>query len=384
MAGGPGSYVLGAEERKEVLDVLDGGNLFRYGTPGVDGFQAKVVTFENEMAERLGHKHVVATSSGTGSLMCCLAALGIGMGDEVIVPGYTFIASIATIAMMNAIPVLAEIDESLTIDPTKIEALITPKTKAIMPVHMLGNPCDMDPIMEIAREHHLTVIEDSACGIYSRYKGKPLGTIGDMGMWSFDAMKILVCADGSALYFKDPAVREKAAKWLYFGLESKSGYSNSVDKKWWEYDLSCFGHRSIMNDVTAAMALEQLKKLPGFIARRHEIAAIYDSRLAGLDWLDLPPALPADCSGTYYFYHVQTKRGSRDDLAKFLRDNDVYTTFRYFPLHRVPAYGLAGSFPNADYAADHTLCLPIHQALTDDEVNYICDKIIEFGKNNNL
>ena len=99
MAGGPGSYVLGAEERKEVLDVLDGGNLFRYGTPGVDGFQAKVVTFENEMAERLGHKHVVATSSGTGSLMCCLAALGIGMGDEVIVPGYTFIASIATIAM---------------------------------------------------------------------------------------------------------------------------------------------------------------------------------------------------------------------------------------------------------------------------------------------
>ena len=142
-----------------------------------------------------------------------------------------------------------------------------------------------------------------------------------MGMWSFDAMKFLVCADGSALYFKDPAVREKAAKWLYFGLESKSGYSNSVDKKWWEYDLSCFGHRSIMNDVTAAMALEQLKKLPGFIARRHEIAAIYDSRLAGLDWLDLPPALPADCSGTYYFYHVQTKRGSRDDLAKFLRDN---------------------------------------------------------------
>ena len=160
MAGGPGSYVLGAEERKEVLDVLDGGNLFRYGTPGVDGFQAKVVTFENEMAERLGHKHVVATSSGTGSLMCCLAALGIGMGDEVIVPGYTFIASIATIAMMNAIPVLAEIDESLTIDPTKIEALITPKTKAIMPVHMLGNPCDMDPIMEIAKKHNLYVIED--------------------------------------------------------------------------------------------------------------------------------------------------------------------------------------------------------------------------------
>ena len=196
MAGGPGSYVLGAEERKEVLDVLDGGNLFRYGTPGVDGFQAKVVTFENEMAERLGHKHVVATSSGTGSLMCCLAALGIGMGDEVIVPGYTFIASIATIAMMNAIPVLAEIDESLTIDPTKIEALITPKTKAIMPVHMLGNPCDMDPIMEIAKKHNLYVIEDCCQAVGAAYHGKRVGTIGDMGAYSLNVFKTITTGDG--------------------------------------------------------------------------------------------------------------------------------------------------------------------------------------------
>ena len=197
MAGGPGSYVLGAEERKEVLDVLDGGNLFRYGTPGVDGFQAKVVTFENEMAERLGHKHVVATSSGTGSLMCCLAALGIGMGDEVIVPGYTFIASIATIAMMNAIPVLAEIDESLTIDPTKIEALITPKTKAIMPVHMLGNPCDMDPIMEIAKKHNLYVIEDCCQAVGAAYHGKRVGTIGDMGAYSLNVFKTITTGDGA-------------------------------------------------------------------------------------------------------------------------------------------------------------------------------------------
>ena len=150
MAGGPGSYVFGAEEKKELMDVIEAGALFRYGTPGVDGFQGKVATFEREIAATLGHKHVVATSSGTGSLMCCLAALGIGMGDEVIVPGYTFIASISTIAMMNAVPVLAEIDDSLTIDPTKIEALITPRTKAIMPVHMLGNPCKMDEIMAIA------------------------------------------------------------------------------------------------------------------------------------------------------------------------------------------------------------------------------------------
>ena len=123
MAGGPGSYVFGAEEKKELMDVIEAGSLFRYGTPGVDGFQGKVATFEKEMAELLGHKHVVATNAGTSSLLACLAALGIGMGDEVIVPGYTFIASISTIIMMNAIPVLAEIDDSLTIDPDKIEEL---------------------------------------------------------------------------------------------------------------------------------------------------------------------------------------------------------------------------------------------------------------------
>ena len=128
--------------------------------------------------------------------MCCLAALGIGMGDEVIVPGYTFIASIATIAMMNAIPVLAEIDESLTIDPAKIEALITPKTKAIMPVHMLGNPCDMDPIMEIAKKHNLYVIEDCCQAVGAAYHGKRVGTIGDMGAYSLNVFKTITTGDG--------------------------------------------------------------------------------------------------------------------------------------------------------------------------------------------
>lgn len=258
--------------------------------------------FEEKYAAHLDtdKSHILTANCCSEGLFSSMHLFGIGEGDEVIVPTISFVGAGNAVCAAGAKLVLTDVDpRTLNIRPEDILAHITPRTKAILLLHFGGIPCDMDPIMEIAREHHLTVIEDSACGIYSRYKGKPLGTIGDMGMWSFDAMKILVCADGSALYFKDPAVREKAAKWLYFGLESKSGYSNSVDKKWWEYDLSCFGHRSIMNDVTAAMALEQLKKLPGFIARRHEIAAIYDSRLAGLDWLDLPPALPADCSGTY-------------------------------------------------------------------------------------
>ena len=261
MAGGPGSYVLGAEERKEVLDVLDGGNLFRYGTPGVDGFQAKVVTFENEMAERLGHKHVVATSSGTGSLMCCLAALGIGMGDEVIVPGYTFIASIATIAMMNAIPVLAEIDESLTIDPTKIEALITPKTKAIMPVHMLGNPCDMDPIMEIAKKHNLYVIEDCCQAVGAAYHGKRVGTIGDMGAYSLNVFKTITTGDGGFVGTSSDELYERA-----FGFHDQGHKPCRMGVE--VGNRSMVGMNMRMNELSGAVAVAQGRKLDGLSFRK--------------------------------------------------------------------------------------------------------------------
>ncbi|MBQ9948192.1 MAG: DegT/DnrJ/EryC1/StrS family aminotransferase, partial [Oscillospiraceae bacterium] len=257
-------------------------------------------------------------------------------------------------------------------------------TKAIMLIHYGGIPCEMDEIMALAKKHNLVVIEDSACSVSSTYKGQACGTIGDMGMWSFDAMKILVCGDGSMLYFKDPEKKIAAEKWLYFGLESKSGYSNSVDKKWWEYDVSSYGHRAIMNDITAAMAVEQLKKLPGFIARRKEIHDKYNALLGDLTWLDIPEELPEYCTSSYYFYHIQVKDNVRDNLAKFLRENDVYTTFRYFPLHRVNHYGIKGSFPNADFASDHTLCLPVHQSLSDADVELVASLIRRFGEENNL
>ena len=255
MAGGPGSYVFGEEEKKELMDVINAGALFRYGTPGVDGFQGKVATFEKEMAAQLGHAHVVATSSGTGSLMCCLAALGIGMGDEVIVPGYTFIASISTIAMMNAIPVLAEIDDSLTIDPDKIEALITPRTKAIMPVHMLGNPCKMDKIMEIAKKHNLYVIEDCCQAVGASYKGKACGTIGDMGAYSLNVFKTITTGDGGFVGCSDQDLYERA-----FGYHDQGHKPSRMGVE--------VGNRSIvgvnmrMNELSGAVALAQCRKLP--------------------------------------------------------------------------------------------------------------------------
>lgn len=275
MAGGPGSYVFGAEEKKELMDVMEAGNLFRYGTIGVDGFQGKVVTFEKEMAAQLGHKHVVATSSGTGSLMCCLAALGIGLGDEVIVPGYTFIASISTIILMNAIPVLAEIDESLTIDPTKIEKLITPRTRAIVPVHMLGNPCDMDPIMEIAKKHNLYVIEDCCQAVGARYKGRCVGTIGDMGAYSLNVFKTITTGDGGFVGTSDDTLYERA-----FGFHDQGHKPSRMGVE--VGNRSIVGMNMRMNELSGAVAVAQGRKLPKVLETLRMKKAMLKAELQGL------------------------------------------------------------------------------------------------------
>ena len=275
MAGGPGSYVLGAEEKKELLDVIDNGALFRYGTPGVDGFQGKVATFEKEMAEQLGHKYVVATNAGTSSLMACLAALGIGMGDEVIVPGYTFIASISTIIMMNAVPVLAEIDDSLTIDPDKNEALITPKTKAIMPVHMLGNPCKMDKIMEIAKKHNLYVIEDCCQAVGASYKGKACGTIGDMGAYSLNVFKTITTGDGGFVGCSDEMLYERA-----FGFHDQGHKPSRMGVE--VGNRSIVGMNMRMNELSGAVAVAQGRKLPGVLTTLRQKKALLKSQLQGI------------------------------------------------------------------------------------------------------
>ena len=159
----------------------------------------------------------------------------------------------------------------------------------------------------------------------------------------------------------------------------KSGYENSVAQKWWEFDISCFGHRAIMNNVTAAMAIEQFKKLPDYMKKRARVHNFYDEHLSKISWIDTPPTLPDDWTTSYYFYHIQVKNGKRDELAKFLREHDIYTTYRYFPLHRVKKYGVSGVFPGADYATDNTLCLPLHQSLSDDDLETVTTKIKEFN-----
>ena len=344
----------------------------------------KVAEFEEKYAEHIksSKELVLTTNCCSEGLFSSMHLLDIKPGDEVILPTISFIGAGNAVCGHGAKMVLCDVDpHTLNARAEDIEKVITPKTKALLLLHYGGIPCEMDEIMVLCKKHNIKVIEDAAAGVCSFYKGKAVGTFGDMGMWSFDAMKILVCGDGAMLHFNTPELRKKADRWLYFGLETKSGFENSVAQKWWEFDISSFGHRAIMNDITAAMALEQLKKLPMYMEKRAHIHKFYNEILKNYSWIDLPPVLPEYVETSYYFYHIQIKNGKRDQLAKFLRENGVYTTYRYYPLHRVPSYGVSGHFPNADYAADHTLNLPIHQSVSDVDLELIANLFAEFDKN---
>jgi len=256
---GPGSYLIGEEERRHVAEVMETGYLSRYGSESDPRFKHKVVTLERLFAERSGVKHALAVNGGTGALMASLVALGVGPGVEVLVPGYTFVASISAVLAVGGVPVLVEIDESLTMDPRDLEAKITPRTKVIMPVHMLGNPSDMDAIMKIARKHKLLVLEDCCQALGATYRGKAIGTFGDIGAFSLNINKTITSGDGGIVITDDTALYERAFgyhdqghKPLRNGLE--------IGKR------SILGINLRMNELSGAFALGQLEKLDRILA----------------------------------------------------------------------------------------------------------------------
>jgi aminotransferase len=249
-----------------------------------------------------------------------------------------------------------------------------------MILHYGGDPADVDPIVKLLADRGIPLIEDSACSVASRYKGRACGTLGDFGAWSFDSMKILVTGDGGAIYAKDPSRIGLLTDRLYLGMGVKSGLSAAKDAdRWWEFEISSFGRRAIMNDMTSAIGLVQLQKLRSFIERRSQIRAKYDHAFSGLNWLSTPLKVLPGCESSNYLYWVQVGAGTRDGLAKSLKGSGIYTTFRYYPLHRVKRYGSTADLPGADAAADTTLCLPIHQGLSDADVTQVIDSVIAFG-----
>lgn len=256
----PGGLAIGAEEEKEVLEVIRRKYLFRYYGP--EEYPSKVRQFEEEFAAKMGANHCLAVNSCTSALISALVAVGVGPGDEVIVNGYTFFASCAAIVAAKAVPVICEIDDSLTMDPDDLEKKITPSTKAVIAVHMRGVPCDMDRIVPICKKHNLKLIEDVAQACGGSYKGKMLGTFGDVGCFSFQYHKIITAGEGGACVTDDPRLYDRlmgyhdtAACWRpdRFGSERYEG------------ELFC-GVNFRMSELAGGVMLAQLRRLDGLLA----------------------------------------------------------------------------------------------------------------------
>ncbi len=271
---GPGVYWFGKEEMDEAMEVLQSGYLFRYGDEADPKFLKKVFKLEKSFAEYCGARHALATSSGTSSLLVSAVALGLKPGDEVIVPAYTFVASYSALIFMGLVPVLAEIDESLCLDPSDIEHRITGRTRAIMPVHMLGNPSDMDRIMAIAKKHGLAVLEDCCQAAGASYKGKKIGTIGNIGAFSLNIFKTINSGDGGLVITNDSDLYEIA-----FGMHDQGHKPNRTGVEVGSRKLLGLNFR--LSELSAAVALAQLGKLDRIVSTLRHKRSLLKNLISG-------------------------------------------------------------------------------------------------------
>ena len=289
---GRGLSVFGAEEMAAAVEVLESRSLFRYYGPQL---LRKVEAFERAAIDALGARHAVATSSGTAALRAGLAALGVGCGDEVIVPSLTFIATINAVVVSGAVPIFAEIDDTLGLDPADVAAKITSRTACIIPVHLDNGACDMDPLMEVARQHGVPVLEDAAQAMGMRYKDRPLGTIGDLGAFSLQLEKNVTSGEGGLLLTNDESLFLRAACYQDQGGQfvTSSGAARGRD-----YPDPFVGENLRMTEIAGAIAEVQLRKLPALLASMRAHAAAIQASIADLDGITFRRDPGGDGSGS--------------------------------------------------------------------------------------
>lgn len=305
----PGFERFGEEERKEVNDVLETGILMRYGFDGPRKGIWKAKELENAISEKLGVQYVQLTSSGTSALTTAMAALGIGAGDEVIMPSFTFVASFEAVLFSGATPVLVDIDDTLTLSPAAVEAAITPRTRAVMPVHMCGGMADMDALLAICKKHKLLLLEDACQAIGASYKGKYLGTIGDAGTFSFDFVKTVTCAEGGAVMTNNAEVYTKCDGFTDHGHDHLG-----VDRG---ADLHPFiGYNFRISELHAAVGLAQWRKLDSFLtiqrATKKKLTEALSS-IKGLSFRRFPD--PAGDSATFLEIFLPTAEAATKAAA---------------------------------------------------------------------
>lgn len=367
---------IGEEEIAEVVDSLRSGWI----TTG-----PKTRRFEQDFAEFLGGGvEAVAVSSATAGLHLALEAIGIGPDDEVITTTHTFTATAEVVRYMGAHPVLVDVDpRSMTIDPERVESAITPRTRAIIPMHYGGLACDMQRLAKIARSHNLMIVEDAAHALPTTCGGRLIGTLdSDATVFSFYATKTLATGEGGMLVTRNPRIAQRARVMRLHGID-RDAFDRYVSKKpAWHYEVVAPGFKYNMTDVAASMGIHQLAKVRRFQARRAELAARYTSGLRGLPVLPPRDADPGD-THAWHLYVIRLTAGAgigRDAFIQRMADQGVGCSVHYIPLHLHPywrdTYRLRPEqFPHSQALFESTISLPIYTRMTDDDQSHVLDAV---------
>ncbi len=366
---------IGEAEIAEVVDSLRSGWI----TMG-----PKVKRFEAAFAEYTGAPHAVAMNSCTAGLQIALHALGVGQGDEVILPTITFCATANVVVQLGARPVLVDVDDDLNIDPVAAAAAVTPRTRAIMPVHYGGQSCNLEAIYALAARHGLAVVEDAAHAVASEYRGRRIGAAfderwprpaGRATVFSFYATKNLATGEGGMLTTDDPQLAERCRRLSLHGM-SRDAWQRYTSEGSWYYEVVEPGYKQNMTDIQASIGIHQLQRLDEFTAVRQRYASLYDAALADLPEVSLP-VRHGDRNHTFHLYPVRFEADrlgiGRDEIIRELARCNIGTSVHFIPVHLHPYYRdtfgyRADAFPNAARLYAGLVSLPLYPAMTEADV----------------
>ncbi len=371
---------LGSEEINAVSEVIRSGWL----TMGEKTFE-----FERAFSDYTGSAFSIAVNSCTAAIHLALKAIDIKEGDEIIIPAMTFIATWEVITYFGAVPVLCDINkDNFLIDVYDIEKKITSKTKAIIPVHYGGESCDMDAVMDIAQRHNLSVIEDAAHALPTFYKGKMIGTIGDITCFSFYVTKTITTGEGGMITTDNMEWAERMKRLRLHGI-TKDAWNRYSDKGSWEYDVSEPGYKYNITDIASAIGIEQLKKIDKMNLARYGIAQKYNRSFSGSGSVDLWGVRDAkECAWHLYPIRLQLEaiRISRNEFISDLKNRGINTSVHYIPLYRFSALKNSGytekDFPGCEDMFPREISLPIYPEMTEMETDYVIENVLDILKRN--